>query len=104
MLSSHAISLRWRKWSTRRLLLIHFSAFSLFLRLLRKRCSPLIIAMGDSVGAQVAFRPGVNTDNVADLMVGKLNRLPLQSQKALQRLACLANRAEISTLSIVHGT
>ena len=58
--------------------------------------------MRDGVGTQVAFRPGVNTDNVADLMVGKLNRLPLQNPEgitALQRLACLANRAEISAAS-----
>src|SRR5208283_669497 len=44
------------------------------------------------------------TDNVVELMVGKLNRLPLQTQKALQELACLGNSTEISTLSIVHGT
>ncbi|HXM30507.1 MAG TPA: AAA family ATPase [Chthoniobacterales bacterium] len=44
------------------------------------------------------------TDNVVELMVGKLNRLPSQSQKALQELACLGNSAEISMISIVHGT
>ncbi|MEA3206523.1 MAG: hypothetical protein QOG92_2235, partial [Verrucomicrobiota bacterium] len=44
------------------------------------------------------------TDNVADLMLRKLNRLPLETQKALQELACLGNSAEIATLSIVHGT
>src|SRR6266404_2170020 len=43
------------------------------------------------------------TDNVVDLMVGKLNRLPVETQKALQQLACLGNVAQISTLSIVHG-
>src|SRR5258705_819600 len=37
-------------------------------------------------------------------MVGKLNRLPLQTQKALQEFACLGNSTEINTLSIVHGT
>ena len=37
-------------------------------------------------------------------MVGKLNRLPVETQKALQQLACLGNSAEITTLSIVHGT
>src|SRR5260221_5455721 len=37
-------------------------------------------------------------------MVGKLNRLPLQTQKALQEFACVGNSTEISTLSIVHGT
>jgi PAS domain S-box-containing protein len=44
------------------------------------------------------------TDNVVELMVGKLNRLPVETQKALQELACLGNSAEISTISIVHGT
>jgi serine/threonine protein kinase len=43
------------------------------------------------------------TDNVADLMVGKLNRLAIETQKALQEFACLGNSAAISTLSIVHG-
>jgi predicted ATPase/signal transduction histidine kinase len=44
------------------------------------------------------------TDNVADLMVGKLNRLASETQKVLQEFACLGNSAAISTLSIVHGT
>jgi predicted ATPase len=44
------------------------------------------------------------TDNVVDLMVGKLTRLPVETQAALQQLACLGNIAEITTLSIVHGT
>jgi PAS domain S-box-containing protein len=44
------------------------------------------------------------TDNVVDLMVSKLNRLPVETQKALQLLACLGNVAEIAMLSIVLGT
>jgi predicted ATPase len=44
------------------------------------------------------------TDNVVDLMIGKLNRLPAETQKALQHLACLGNSAEIRLLAIVHGT
>jgi PAS domain S-box-containing protein len=44
------------------------------------------------------------TDNVVDLMVEKLNRLPQTTQKALQQLACLGNIAENTMLSIVHGT
>jgi predicted ATPase len=42
------------------------------------------------------------TDNVVDLMIGKLNRLPVATQKALKEFACLGNNAEITTLSIVH--
>ena len=41
------------------------------------------------------------TDNVIDLMVTKLNRLPLETQRALQQLACLGNVAEATTLSLV---
>jgi PAS domain S-box-containing protein len=43
------------------------------------------------------------TDNVVDLMVGKLTRLPIETQQALQQLACLGNVAEITMLSIVLG-
>jgi PAS domain S-box-containing protein len=43
------------------------------------------------------------TDNVADLMVGKLTRLPIATQTALQQLACLGNVAETTMLSIVLG-
>jgi PAS domain S-box-containing protein len=43
------------------------------------------------------------TDNVADLMVGRLARLPPDTQQALQQLACLGNIASIGTLSIVLG-
>jgi predicted ATPase/signal transduction histidine kinase len=43
------------------------------------------------------------TDNVVDLMAGKLNRLPAGTQEALQQLACLGNSAEIATITLVHG-
>jgi predicted ATPase len=43
-------------------------------------------------------------DNVVDLMVGKLARLPSETQKALQELACLGAVADITTLSTVIGT
>jgi predicted ATPase len=41
------------------------------------------------------------TDNVVELMVGKLNRLPLETQKALQQFACMGNSAEFDMLRIV---
>src|SRR5207247_932695 len=44
-----------------------------------------------------------HTDNVVDLMVAKLTRLPAETQNTLQQLACLGNIAEITTLSIVLG-
>ncbi|WP_154671760.1 AAA family ATPase [Paraburkholderia sprentiae] len=44
------------------------------------------------------------TENVIDLMVGKLTRLPADTQQALQQFACLGNVAAIAMLSIVLGT
>ena len=44
------------------------------------------------------------TDNVVDLMVGKLTHLPVETQETLKELACLGNSAEITTLSVVRGT
>jgi predicted ATPase len=39
-------------------------------------------------------------DNVVDLMVGKLNRLPVETQRALQLLACMGNSAEFGLLEM----
>jgi PAS domain S-box-containing protein len=44
------------------------------------------------------------TDNVVDLMVSKLTRLPVETQHALQQLACLGNIAETTILSTVLAT
>jgi len=44
------------------------------------------------------------TDNVVDLMLGKLTRLPAATQRALQQFACLGNAAEINALAMVQGT
>src|SRR5882672_3743176 len=44
------------------------------------------------------------TDNLVDLMVGKLTRLTAETQKAVQELACLGNAAAVATLSLVYGT
>jgi PAS domain S-box-containing protein len=44
------------------------------------------------------------TDNVVDLMAGKLKRLSATTQDALKKLACLGNVADIATLALVHGT
>ena len=43
------------------------------------------------------------TDNVVDLMVGKLTRLPADTQQVVQQLACLGNAAAVATLSLVYG-
>ena len=42
------------------------------------------------------------TDNVVDLLVAKLHRLPLATQNALQQLACLGNSANFATLLMLH--
>ena len=44
------------------------------------------------------------TTNVADLMVGKLTRLPARTQEALQQVACLGSSADTATLALVRGT
>ena len=44
------------------------------------------------------------TDNVVDLMIGKLSRLPVATQQALQQLACIGSGADVATLSIVMDT
>jgi PAS domain S-box-containing protein len=44
------------------------------------------------------------TDNVVDLMITKLRRLPATTQEALKQLSCLGNSVKISTLSIVRET
>jgi predicted ATPase/signal transduction histidine kinase/GAF domain-containing protein/ActR/RegA family two-component response regulator len=43
------------------------------------------------------------TDNVVDLMVGKLRRLPNMTVDALKLLACLGSTAEIATLGMIGG-
>jgi serine/threonine protein kinase len=43
------------------------------------------------------------TDNVVDLMIEKLRRLPEVAQAALQQLACLGNTCTIATLTRAYG-
>jgi PAS domain S-box-containing protein len=42
------------------------------------------------------------TDNVVDLMVGKLNRMSAGTQNALKQLACLGNSAEFTVLKMIY--
>ncbi|GJH28980.1 AAA family ATPase [Caballeronia novacaledonica] len=42
------------------------------------------------------------TENVADLMATKLNRLPTGTLEALQELACIGNNVDFSTLRLLH--
>jgi PAS domain S-box-containing protein len=43
------------------------------------------------------------TDNVVDLLLNKLRRLPAKTQAVLKRLACLGNSAQIATLTLVQS-
>lgn len=43
------------------------------------------------------------TDNVVDLMVARLNRLPIHVQKALKHLACIGNGANTANLAALYG-
>lgn len=42
------------------------------------------------------------TDNVVELMVDKLKRLPPETQKVLQQFACIGNSAEFETLRMAY--
>jgi PAS domain S-box-containing protein len=44
------------------------------------------------------------TDNVVDLMITKLTRLPARTRDALCQLACLGNAARATTLCLLYGT
>src|SRR5262249_43163794 len=44
-----------------------------------------------------------HTDNVVELMVGKLARLPMRTRQVMQQLACLGHSAEIARLAVVRG-
>jgi PAS domain S-box-containing protein len=43
------------------------------------------------------------TDNVIDLMAGKLRRLPAATQEVLQLFACVGNSADVATLAMTRG-
>ncbi|MBI3144996.1 MAG: serine/threonine-protein kinase PknK, partial [Pseudogulbenkiania sp.] len=43
------------------------------------------------------------TDNVVDLMIGKLKKLPAPTIETLQLAACLGDHFDLSTLAIIHA-
>ena len=49
------------------------------------------------------IRAQKHTDNVVELMVGRLNQLSAETKAALQELACLGNEAKTALLSITLG-
>ena len=97
------VPLRWRNWCTRRRAAIRSSPFSSFLRSPKRG-----LLRFDHDAARWRWEldrlhAKGYTENVVDLMVGKLTRLSAETQAALQQLACLGNVAEITMLSIVLG-
>jgi len=42
------------------------------------------------------------TDNVVDLMIGKLKKLPVSAQQVLRLAACVGNRFDLDTLSVIY--
>jgi len=42
------------------------------------------------------------TDNVVDLMIGKLNKLPESTQQVLRLAACVGNHFDLNTLSVLY--
>jgi PAS domain S-box-containing protein len=47
------------------------------------------------------IRAKAYTDNVVDLLLSKLSRLPIKTQMALQQLACLGNSADFELLAVI---
>ncbi len=82
---------------------IRSSPSSSFLRSPTRGCCASIMTRRAGAGKSIAFHAKGYTDNVVDLMVGKLTRLPAETRAALRQLACLGNAAEITMLSIVLG-
>ena len=93
---------RWRDWSRRRLPAIHFSPFNLYLLSSKRDYSIFDHIEGQWCWDLNRIHAKGYTDNVVDLMVGKLNRLPTETQKALQQLACLGNSADFAMLRTVY--
>ncbi len=42
------------------------------------------------------------TDNVVDLMIGKLQKLPIATQQVLKLVACVGNQFDLNTLSLIY--
>lgn len=43
------------------------------------------------------------TDNVVELMIGKLQKLPQKTQQVLQLVACVGNQFDLNTLSLIYS-
>ena len=93
----------WRNWCRRRPAAIRSSRSSSSRRLAEEGLlafDPVAAAWQWDIDR---IRAKSYTDNVVDLMAGKLKRFSATTQEALKQLACLGNVAEIATLTLVHG-
>jgi len=93
----------WRNWCRRRPAANPFFAIQFFTALAEDE-----LLLFDSVTRAWQWdvdriRARSYTDNVVDLMAGKLRRLSASAQEALKYLACLGNVGEVATLALVHG-
>ena len=93
----------WRNWFRKKPPAIPSSRSSLSPRWPRKGCWRSTLPLPAGRWDLDRIRAKSFTDNVVDLMVGKLSRLSAATQQALKQLACLGNSAAIATLSTVHG-
>ncbi len=70
----------------------------------KKVCSHSIMTGRGGGGISIASTPKAIPKTSSDLMVGKLRPIARRGAEGLQQLACLGDRAELTTLSLVHGT
>ncbi|NEQ70950.1 MAG: hypothetical protein F6K21_36765, partial [Symploca sp. SIO2D2] len=50
----------------------------------------------------VALSVESSTENVVELMIGKLQKFPESTQQVLRLGACLGNQFDLNTLSLIH--
>ena len=101
--ATRPIPLPWRTWCTRKLPAIPFSSSSSSPRWLNEdllRFEHGAARWGWDLGRIEAKG---YTDNVVDLLVERLRRLPFAGQIALKQLACLGTSASVRILTIVLG-
>ena len=83
---------------------IHSFPSSLFPILPRRPCLSFDYTKGRWRWDLGKIRAKGHSDNVVDLMVEKLNRLPAETRFALQQFACIGNSADFDTLAICLET
>jgi len=80
-----------------------FFAIQFLLSLHEEGLITLDRARGEFRWDLAAIRARSVTDNVVDLLLSKLRRLPSRTQVAMAEMACLGNSVETAILSAAHG-